>query len=83
MATKSHNAGIYPMYLTEKVIRGEDGIQKELELTLYSINEISVGDRYEHIRNGNWFSVKEVKETREAKGNHPQPTQWYHIILSR
>lgn len=83
METKSHNAGIYPMYLTEKIIRVEDERVKEAELTLYSINEISVGDRYEHARGGNWFTVKEVKETREAKGVHPQPTQWYHIILSR
>lgn len=81
--TKKHHTGTYPMYLTEKVIRVEGGIQKELELTLYSIDEISVGDSYEHSWKGNWFTVKEVKETRPAKGNHQQPTHWYHIVIQK
>lgn len=83
MATKKHHTGTYPMYLTEKVIRVENEQVKEAELTLYSIDEISVGDSYEHIYKNNWFTVKEVKETRPAKGNHPQPTHWYHIVIQK
>lgn len=85
MTTKKHHtAGTYPMYLTEKIITAENGIIKELELSLYHTDEINVGDTYTHTYKDNDFTVSKVLEHRfPAKGNHAQETHWYHLLLTR
>lgn len=81
---KHHVIGTYPMYLTEKIHRSHEAVVKECTITLYSVNEINVGDKYDHVYKGNTFNVSEVIEKKyPAKGNHKTPVFWYKILLTR
>lgn len=81
---KTHRAGIYQMYLTEKIIKIENEDVKELNLTLYSVNEIKEGDKYCYNRSNNEYNVDKVHEHMfPCKGNHKQDTHWYNLTLKR
>jgi hypothetical protein len=81
---ETHVVGTYPMYLTEKVLKVENEIQKEILITCYSENKINVGDLYQHKIKYNEFKVSEViSEKFPALGNHKKEVYYYSLRLTK
>lgn len=80
---KHHVLGVYPMYFTEKDFVIKENIVQQLEITCAHIDKISVGDTYEHKHKDNRFVVSEIKEERQAKGDHKKPATFYRLVLKK
>lgn len=87
---KEHTLGIYPMYLTEKILERKvvpntSDVQKEIrEVTMTHTDLISVGDKITYKKFDLPFTVDDILEKRLAKGNHPDPenTFFYSLFLT-
>lgn len=85
---KHHGLGTYPMYHTEKTLdrkmydKIDEVIYEKRQVTLCHTDNIEVGDtiKYKHPKDL-VFTVIEVLEEREAKGNHPNGATFYNLVL--
>lgn len=67
----------YPMYQKFKAI---EGTKRQLDIVVENESVIEVGDTMQHVDRSTW-KVKEVLETRVAKGNHPYPVTFQSLIV--
>lgn len=77
-----HNPGVYPMYLTERILERTESTEKR-KVTMYSTAPIKKGDTIKYRVPDRTFKVTEVNEERPAKGDHPKlGVLFYDLNLS-